>query len=106
MRHPSLSVVNPTAFLFLAVVDCAEVPEHRHLRGHVQRVLRSLRHLQLHDLPAELPGETVSQPGADVGGTGAAETPATALLLPALAHGRVSAFAMVFSLFCFFTLLR
>lgn len=88
--------VNPTLFLFLAVVDCSEVPKHRHLCGHMQRVLRSLRHLQLHDLPDELPGEAVSQPGADAGGPGTAETPAAALLLPTLAHGRVSAFATVY----------
>lgn len=93
MYYSSLPVFNLTAFLFLAVVDCSEVPEHRDLRGHVQRVLRGLRHLQLHDLPAELPGEAVSQPGADAGGAESAETSAAALLLPTLAHGGVSAFA-------------
>lgn len=56
----------------------------------MQRVLRGLCHLQLHDLPAQLPGKSVSQPGDDAGGAGAAETPAPSLLLPALANGRVS----------------
>lgn len=75
--------------LYLAV-DRIEVSRHSDLRGHVQRVLRGLRHLQLHDLPAQLPGEPVSQPGADAGGPGAAETPTPSLLLPTLAYGRVS----------------
>lgn len=76
--------------LFQLAVDCLEIPQHRHLRGHVQRVLRGLRHLQLHDLLAQLSGKPVSQPGDDAGGPGAAETPAPSLLLPPVADGRVS----------------
>lgn len=71
-------------------LDCVEVPQHCHLRGHVQGVLRGIRHLQLHDLPAQLPGKPVPQPGTDAGGAGAAETPSSPLLLPGMAHGRVS----------------
>lgn len=76
--------------LFQLAVDRPEIPQHCHLRGHVQRVLRSLRHLQLHDLLAQLPGKPVSQPGDDAGGPGTAETPAASLLLPPVANGRVS----------------
>lgn len=71
-------------------MDRPQIPQHCHLRGHVQRVLRGLRHLQLHDLPAQLPGESVSQPGDDARGPGAAETPASSVLLPPVADGRVS----------------
>lgn len=76
--------------LFQLAVDCLEIPQHCHLRGHMQRVLRGLRHLQLHDLLAQLPWQPVSQPGDDAGGPGAAETPAPSLLLPPMADGRVS----------------
>lgn len=67
----------------------ATIPQPGHLRGHVQRVLRGLRHLQLPGLPAELPQQPVPQPGADAGGPAAAAAPAAAVLLPAVAHGRV-----------------
>lgn len=70
-------------------VDRLKISKDSDLRGHVQRVLRGLRHLQLHDLPAELPGESVPQLGVHAGVPGAAETSAPSLLLPALAHGRV-----------------
>lgn len=65
------------------------VPRTGHLRGHVQGVLRGLRHLQLPGVPAQLPQQPVPEPGADAGGAAAAAAPAAALLLPAVAHGRV-----------------
>ena len=72
------------------IVDCIEVPHYSNLCGHVQRVLWGLCDLQLHDLPVELSGPPVSQPGPDAGGPGTAETPASSLLVSTLADGRVS----------------
>lgn len=82
---------SPLFFCHLAVA-CTKIPVDSDLCGHVQRVLRGLCHLQLHDLLAQLPGKPVPQPGVDAGVPGAAETPAPPLLLPALANGRVCVF--------------
>lgn len=84
-----LKVINQFPLCQLAV-DRPEIPQHCYLRGHLPRVLRGLRHLQLYDLLAQLPGEPISQPGDDARGTGAAETPAASVLLPPVADGRVS----------------
>lgn len=71
-------------------MDRLKISKDSDLRGHVQRVLRGLRHLQLPGVPAELPQQPVPQPGADAGGAAAAAAPAAAVLLPAVANGRVS----------------
>lgn len=93
--HPHFPC-NPSRFCL--AVDCFKIPQNSHLCGHMQRVLRGLRHLQLHDLLAQLPGKPVSQPGVDAGGAGAAETPAPSVLLPALANGRVSSLYNTFTI--------
>lgn len=92
-RKLSFKAVTPYTSLyslFQLAVDRPEIPQHCHLRGHVQGMLRGVRDLQLHDLLAQLSGKPVSQLGDDAGGPGAAETPAPSLLLSPMADGRVS----------------
>lgn len=91
-RNPEKCQNNVLKMLFVCLaVDRSKIPQDRDLRGHVSRMLRGVRHLQLPDVPAELPGESVSQSGAGAGGAGGETAAATLLLLPAVGHGRVSA---------------
>lgn len=87
LEWPTFCVI---PLLIYLTVDCTEIPQYSYLCGHMQGVLWGLCHLQLHDLLAKLPGKSISQPGVDARGPGAAETPASSLLLPTLANGRVS----------------
>lgn len=87
--HVCATKVNLSLCVCCRPVACSPLSQPGHLRGHMQGVLRGLRHLQLPGVPAELPQQPVPQPGAHAGGAAAAATPAPAVLLPTVAHGRV-----------------